>query len=64
MPRPQANIETLKQRGIHFIGPNDGAMACNEFGPGRMSEPEEIVAAIEGLLAPAERPLAGKRALS
>ena len=60
-----ANIETLKQRGVHFIGPNDGAMACNEFGPGRMSEPEEIADAIEGLLAPAarERPLAGKRAV-
>jgi len=58
-----ANVETLKQRGIHFIGPNDGAMACNEFGPGRMSEPEEIADAIEGLLAPAERPLAGKRAV-
>jgi phosphopantothenoylcysteine decarboxylase/phosphopantothenate--cysteine ligase len=37
-------------------------MACNEFGPGRMSEPEEIVAAIEALLAEG-RPLAGKRAL-
>jgi phosphopantothenoylcysteine decarboxylase/phosphopantothenate--cysteine ligase len=58
-----ANIETLKQRGVHFIGPNDGAMACNEFGPGRMSEPEEIADAIDGLLAPAERPLAGKRAV-
>ncbi|GEP62010.1 bifunctional phosphopantothenoylcysteine decarboxylase/phosphopantothenate--cysteine ligase CoaBC [Reyranella soli] len=60
-----ANVETLKQRGIHFIGPNDGAMACNEFGPGRMSEPEEIADAIESLLAPAaaERPLAGKRAV-
>ena len=45
-----ANVETLKKRGIHFVGPNDGAMACNEFGPGRMSEPEEIVAAIEALL--------------
>jgi phosphopantothenoylcysteine decarboxylase/phosphopantothenate--cysteine ligase len=58
-----ANVETLKQRGVHFIGPNDGAMACNEFGPGRMSEPEEIADAIEGLLTPAERPLAGKRAV-
>src|SRR5215831_3547280 len=57
-----ANVETLKKRGIHFVGPNDGAMACNEYGPGRMSEPEEIVAAIEGLLTK-ERPLAGKRAL-
>src|SRR5580692_2295117 len=57
-----ANVETLKKRGVSFVGPNDGAMACNEHGPGRMSEPEEIVAAIEGLLT-AERPLAGKRAV-
>jgi phosphopantothenoylcysteine decarboxylase/phosphopantothenate--cysteine ligase len=57
-----ANVETLKRRGIHFVGPNDGAMACNEYGPGRMSEPEEIVAAIESLLAPA-RPLAGRHAV-
>lgn len=67
-----ANVETLKKRGVTFIGPNDGAMACNEHGPGRMSEPEEIVAAIEGMLAgerpalekpPLEKPLAGKRAM-
>ncbi len=58
-----ANVDTLKRRGIHFIGPNDGAMACNEFGPGRMSEPQEIADAIEGLLAPAQRPLTGKRAV-
>jgi phosphopantothenoylcysteine decarboxylase/phosphopantothenate--cysteine ligase len=58
-----ANVEILKKRGINFIGPNDGAMACNEFGPGRMSEPEEIAAAIDGLLTPQERPLAGKRAV-
>src|SRR6185312_7307502 len=51
-----ANVETLKKRGITFIGPNDGAMACNEFGPGRMSEPEEIVVAIETLLTPQEKP--------
>jgi phosphopantothenoylcysteine decarboxylase/phosphopantothenate--cysteine ligase len=58
-----ANLETLKKRGVIFVGPNDGAMACNEFGPGRMSEPEEIVAAIEGLLVPLDKPLAGKRAV-
>lgn len=64
-----ANVETLKKRGITFIGPNDGAMACNEHGPGRMSEPHEIADAIESMLsdaqaaASAERPLAGKRAL-
>jgi phosphopantothenoylcysteine decarboxylase/phosphopantothenate--cysteine ligase len=57
-----ANVETLKRRGIHFVGPNDGVMACNEYGPGRMSEPAEIVAAIESLLS-TEKPLAGKRAL-
>jgi len=62
-----ANVETLKKRGVHFVGPNDGAMACNEYGPGRMSEPEEIVAAIEAHLGagrlPLEKTLAGKRAL-
>jgi phosphopantothenoylcysteine decarboxylase/phosphopantothenate--cysteine ligase len=61
-----ANVETLKKRGVSFVGPNDGAMACNEHGPGRMSEPEEIVAAIEGLLTERprlEKPLAGKRAV-
>jgi phosphopantothenoylcysteine decarboxylase / phosphopantothenate---cysteine ligase len=62
-----ANVEILKRRGVTFVGPNDGAMACNEHGPGRMSEPEEIVAAIEGLLTAErprpEKPLAGKRAV-
>ena len=58
----QDNVETLRRRGIHFVGPNDGVMACNEYGPGRMSEPEEIVAAIESLLT-TEKPLLGKTAL-
>jgi phosphopantothenoylcysteine decarboxylase/phosphopantothenate--cysteine ligase len=57
-----ANVETLRRRGVAFVGPNDGVMACNEFGPGRMAEPAEIMAAIEDLLA-VDRPLAGKRAL-
>ena len=57
-----ANVETLKKRGVRFVGPNDGAMACNEHGPGRMSEPVEIVSAIEEMLV-RDRPLAGKRAL-
>jgi phosphopantothenoylcysteine decarboxylase/phosphopantothenate--cysteine ligase len=61
------NVATLRRRGVHFIGPNDGAMACNEHGPGRMSEPEEIVAAVERLLsggaAASAGSLAGKRAL-
>jgi phosphopantothenoylcysteine decarboxylase / phosphopantothenate---cysteine ligase len=57
-----ANVETLKKRGVTFVGPNDGAMACNEYGPGRMSEPAEIVVAIEAMLG-ATGALAGKRAL-
>jgi len=61
-----ANVETLKKRGVTFVGPNDGAMACNEYGPGRMSEPQEIVVAIEAALAgsgASTGPLAGRRAL-
>jgi phosphopantothenoylcysteine decarboxylase/phosphopantothenate--cysteine ligase len=46
-PATQRNVEQLKQDGVAFIGPNDGEMACGEFGPGRMAEPLEIVAAIE-----------------
>ncbi len=57
-----ANMALLAARGIHVVGPDEGAMACNEFGPGRLSEPPAILAAIEALLAPA-RPLAGRHAL-
>lgn len=41
------NVQQLRADGIHFVGPNDGDMACGEFGPGRMAEPVEILAAIE-----------------
>ncbi len=58
----QANLATLTARGISTVGPNEGPMACNEFGPGRMAEVAEIVAAIDAALSPA-RPLAGRRAL-
>jgi phosphopantothenoylcysteine decarboxylase/phosphopantothenate--cysteine ligase len=57
-----ANVETLRRRGVTFVGPNDGAMACNEYGPGRMSEPAEIVTAIEAMLTTSSA-LKGKRAL-
>lgn len=58
----QANMATLRSRGVHVIGPDEGAMACNEFGPGRMSEPPAILAAIENLLSP-QRPLSGRHVL-
>jgi phosphopantothenoylcysteine decarboxylase/phosphopantothenate--cysteine ligase len=47
----QRNVATLKNDGALFVGPNDGEMACGEYGPGRMSEPLEIVAAVEAALA-------------
>ncbi len=57
------NITQLKKDGIHFVGPNEGDMACGEFGLGRMAEPMEIVAAIESLLSPRIQPLTGRRVL-
>jgi phosphopantothenoylcysteine decarboxylase/phosphopantothenate--cysteine ligase len=46
-PATQRNVERLRMDGVVFVGPNDGEMACGEYGPGRMAEPLEIVAAIE-----------------
>ncbi|RRN62594.1 bifunctional phosphopantothenoylcysteine decarboxylase/phosphopantothenate--cysteine ligase CoaBC [Caulobacter sp. 602-1] len=63
-PATQRNIATLKADGVAFVGPDEGAMACGEFGPGRLAEPEEIFASIMAMLeGSAARPLAGKRAL-
>jgi len=58
----QANVATLMARGVGFVGPDDGAMACGEFGPGRLAEPPAILAAIERMLE-GPRPLAGKHAI-
>jgi len=62
-PATQANMATLTGRGVQVVGPDEGAMACNEFGPGRLAEPPEILAAIESLLSPASRPLSGRHAI-
>ena len=70
-PATQRNVEALRDDGIHFIGPNAGEMAeRNEAGPGRMSEPHEILAAIERLWGHetahnigAQQPLAGRHVL-
>ncbi len=60
-PATQRNVATLKGDGLHFVGPNAGEMAeSGEAGVGRMSEPLEIVAAAEALLAPETGPLTGK----
>ncbi len=60
-PATQRNLAQLKADGIRVIGPNEGNMACGEFGPGRMAEPMEIVEAVAGALA--HGPLRGKRIL-
>ncbi len=56
-----ANVATLRARGVAVVGPGEGAMACGEFGPGRLSEPPVILAAIRALLGHGR--LAGRRAL-
>ncbi len=45
-PATQANVATLRARGVRLVGPNDGPLAEGESGPGRMAEPAEIVAAL------------------
>ncbi|QTN20912.1 bifunctional phosphopantothenoylcysteine decarboxylase/phosphopantothenate--cysteine ligase CoaBC [Brevundimonas sp. AJA228-03] len=67
-PAVQANVERLKGfsgfHGMDIVGPDDGEMACGEFGPGRMAEPAAILAAVDRLLAgPDGRALAGRRAV-
>jgi phosphopantothenoylcysteine decarboxylase / phosphopantothenate---cysteine ligase len=57
------NLAQVKQDGVLVVGPNEGEMACGEFGPGRMAEPAEILAAIEAALASKTGPLAGKKVL-
>jgi phosphopantothenoylcysteine decarboxylase/phosphopantothenate--cysteine ligase len=48
-PATQRNLETVRNQGALIVGPNEGEMACGEFGPGRMAEPAEILAAIEAV---------------
>lgn len=60
-PATQRNLKTLQADGVLTVGPDDGNMACGEFGPGRLAEPLEIVAAIDAALA--DGPLKGKHIL-
>ena len=63
-PATQRNLATLKADGVRFVGPDVGDMACGETGPGRMTEPAAICAAILAALAgDTGRPLAGRRVL-
>jgi len=49
-PATQRNLATLKGDGVHFVGPDEGDMACGEFGPGRLAEPDAIADAVVSLL--------------
>ncbi len=60
-PASIANLATLRARGVAIVGPDQGPMACGEWGFGRLAEPPAIVAAVAALLAAG--PLAGRRAL-
>jgi phosphopantothenoylcysteine decarboxylase/phosphopantothenate--cysteine ligase len=52
-PAVQRNLQTLASRGVQFVDPGDGFLACGWIGKGRLAEPEAIVAAAEGMLRPA-----------
>ena len=57
----QANVATLRERGVRFVGPDSGRLACGEVGEGKLAGVDEIVAAALALFAP--RDLAGLRVL-
>jgi phosphopantothenoylcysteine decarboxylase/phosphopantothenate--cysteine ligase len=67
-PATVRNVAQLRADGVLFVGPDEGAMACGEFGPGRLSEPQAVfeaaMAAMErGAPAPPPLPLKGRRML-
>ncbi len=62
-PATQANVNALAARGIRFVGPESGFLACGDADVGRMSEPEAIVSALDQLLTPAKRDFEGKTVL-
>ena len=60
-PANLENVEVLRRRGAHFVGPESGKLACGDDDIGRMSEPADIVSAIDRLLNPVRQDLAGCR---
>lgn len=63
-PATRRNHATLQADGVTLVGPDEGAMACGEYGPGRMAEPAALFEAIMAMLnGPAARPLVGKTLL-
>ncbi|WP_293877067.1 MULTISPECIES: bifunctional phosphopantothenoylcysteine decarboxylase/phosphopantothenate--cysteine ligase CoaBC [unclassified Sphingomonas] len=62
-PATQRNVAQLRADGITVLDPDEGAMACGEYGPGRLPEPAAIAAEIDSMLTPAAGPLAGRHVL-
>jgi phosphopantothenoylcysteine decarboxylase/phosphopantothenate--cysteine ligase len=63
-PATQRNVEQLRADGVHIVGPAEGAMACNEWGVGRMAEVDDILNAADSLLrGNTDRPLNGRSVL-
>lgn len=62
-PAVRQNLETLASRGVRFVEPGEGYLACGWIGKGRLAEPEEIVRAADAVLAPKDSPLRGRRVL-
>ena len=61
-PAIRRNMETLASRGVRFVEPGEGYLACGWIGKGRLAEPDQVVAAAESILRPAG-PLRGARVL-
>src|SRR5881409_3892185 len=61
-PAVRRNLETLAARGVRFVEPGEGYLACGWIGKGRLAEPDAIVAAAEAILRP-DGPLRGQRVL-
>jgi len=62
-PATQRSLRLLQGDGVTIVGPDEGPMACGEFGPGRLAEPEQIFEAVAAALAGQGRPLAGRHVL-
>ena len=62
-PATQRNLRVLEGDGVTIVGPDEGPMACGEFGPGRLAEPEAIFEAVVAALSGRARPLSGRHVL-
>lgn len=60
-PATRSNVDTLKHRGVEFIGPDSGPLACGAVGPGRLAPVEQVVAAVLAKLRAVGKPVSDTR---